>query len=322
MNDSINEYQDDGRADITTVEEDNTVAENGASAVRVDEPNASGRTYWRLTGGPAVVAALTLVVALSAATAGTVVHHLDGSGATKGTTTTAATAAAAATGATKVSAVTPVLAKIEPSVVDIDTTISQTSGSGQVVTSEGAGTGIVISATGEIVTNAHVIADATSIKVTLADGTTHTATVVKSNSTQDLAVIQISGVSGLTAATFADSTSVSVGDTVIAVGNALGYDGAPTVTEGIISATNRSLSGTQSSQGSLGSESSLTGLLQTDAALNPGNSGGPLVNTAGAVVGIDDAIATGTAAEPAQNVGFAIPSTMVTAFLATVGAAS
>jgi S1-C subfamily serine protease len=316
MNDNINEYQDDGRADVTTVEEGNTVADNGASAVRVDEPNASGRTYWRLTGGPAVVAALTLVVALSAATAGTVVHHLDGSGATKRTTTTAATAATAATGATKVSAVTPVLAKIEPSVVDIDTTISQPSGSGQVVTGEGAGTGIVISATGEIVTNAHVIADATSIKVTLADGTTHTATVVKSNSTQDLAVIQISGVSGLTAATFADSTSASVGDTVIAVGNALGYDGAPTVTEGIISAINRSL------QGSQGSESSLTGLLQTDAALNPGNSGGPLVNTAGAVVGIDDAIATGTTTEPAQNVGFAIPSSAVTAFLATVGVAS
>jgi putative serine protease PepD len=313
MNDNINEYRDDGQAEsiaeVTTVDEDNTTTDT--IALHVGEPSASGRTYWRLTGG---FAALALVVALSAGTAGTVVHHLDSSGATQVAATAAATAA---TGATKVSAVTTVLAKIEPSVVDIDTTISQTSGSGQVVT--GAGTGIVVSATGEIVTNAHVIAGATSIKVTLADGTTHTATVVKSDTTQDLAVIQISGVSGLTAATFADSASASVGDTVIAVGNALGYDGAPTVTEGIISATDRSLPGVQNSPGS---EGSLTGLLQTDAALNPGNSGGPLVNTAGAVVGINDAIATGTTTEPAQNVGFAIPSSVVTTFLATVGVTS
>lgn len=310
MNDTIHEYRDDGPARISadTTQADASDAE--AVTEHVDEPNPSGRTYWRLTGG---FAALALLVALSAATAGTIVHHLDGSGTTQLTATATTTAA---TGATNVSAVTTVLAKIEPSVVDIDTTISQTAGSGQVVTGEGAGTGIVVSASGEIVTNAHVVAGATSINVTLADGTTHQATVVKSDTAQDLAVIQITGVRGLTVAAFADSASVSVGDTVIAVGNALGYDGAPTVTEGIISATNRSLPSEPGSQGNL------TGLLQTDAALNPGNSGGPLANTAGAVVGINDAIATGTSTEPAQNVGFAIPSTVVTAFLATVGVAS
>jgi len=304
MNGTTIEYQDDGQKDVS--------AEDAAAITeQVDEPNPSGRTYWRLTGG---FAALALVVALSAAATGTVVHQLDSSGSPQGATS--ATAATATASGVKVAAVTTVLAKIEPSVVDINTTISQTAGSGQVITGEGAGTGIVVSATGEVVTNAHVIAGASSITVTLADGTTHSATVIKSDTAQDLAVIQISGVTGLTPATFAESASVSVGDTVIAVGNALGYDGAPTVTEGIISATNRSLPSAQ------GSDTSLTGLLQTDAALNPGNSGGPLVNTAGAVVGINDAIATGTTTEPAQNVGFAIPSSVMTAFLTTVAAAS
>jgi S1-C subfamily serine protease len=203
-----------------------------------------------------------------------------------------------------------VLAKIEPSVVDINTTI-EASGFGGQTEEEGAGTGVIINTDGEILTNNHVIADATKITVTLSDGSTHTATVVNANSSKDLAVIKISGVTGLTAATFASSTTVAVGDSVLAIGNAEGYGGTPTVTEGIISATNRSLADTSES---------LTGLLQTDAALNPGNSGGPLVDSAGNVIGIDVAIATGSTDEPAQNIGFAITSSTVESYLASIDA--
>ena len=126
------------------------------------------------------------------------------------------------------------------------------------------------------------------------------------NVTADLAVIQIDGVSNLKPATFANSDTVQVGDSVLAVGNALGYGGAPTVTEGILSAKGRSLTG---------QSDNLTGLLQTDAAINPGNSGGPLVDATGQVIGIDTAVAAGSATEPAQNIGFAIPSNTVVAAL-------
>ena len=140
---------------------------------------------------------------------------------------------------------------------------------------------------------------ASSIKVTLPDnGGTHSASIVGIDVTADLAVIQIDGVSNLKPATFANSDTVQVGDSVLAVGNALGYGGAPTVTEGILSAKGRSLTG---------QSDNLTNLLQTDAAINPGNSGGPLVDATGQVIGIDTAVAAGSATEPAQNIGFRHP---------------
>ena len=204
------------------------------------------------------------------------------------------------------------LAKIEPSVVLINDTITSTAngrgGGGGFggfggFQESGAGTGIIITATGEVVTNAHVVNGATDIKVTLPGSTaTHTATIVGINVSEDLAVIQIAGVSGLTPATFANSDSAAVGDSVLAVGNALGYGGAPSVTEGILSAKGRSLTG---------SSDNLSNLLQTDAAINPGNSGGPLVDSTGQVIGINVAVASGTTSEPAQNIGFSIPSNTV-----------
>jgi S1-C subfamily serine protease len=259
----------------------------------------SGRRRTFMTAG-----GLAAVVVASAVATGTVVHGLDGGTTNTAVGTTATTSAVAA------SSVKTVLAKIEPSVVDINTTI-EASGFGGQTEEEGAGTGVIINTDGEILTNNHVIADATKITVTLSDGSTHTATVVNANSSKDLAVIKISGVTGLTAATFASSTTVAVGDSVLAIGNAEGYGGTPTVTEGIISATNRSLADTSES---------LTGLLQTDAALNPGNSGGPLVDSAGNVIGIDVAIATGSTDEPAQNIGFAITSSTVESYLASIDA--
>jgi S1-C subfamily serine protease len=253
-------------------------------------------------------AGLAAVVVASAAVTGTVVHGLDG-----GTTATASSTTAGSsttTAAASASSVKSVIAKVEPSVVDINTTI-ETTGFGGQTEEEGAGTGVIINSDGEILTNNHVIADATKITVTLSDGSTHTATVVNANSTEDLAVIKISGVTGLKAATFANSSTVAVGDSVLAIGNAEGYGGTPTVTEGIISATGRSLADTSES---------LTGLIQTDAALNPGNSGGPLVDSAGDVIGIDVAIATGSTDEPAQDIGFAITSNTVESYLASINA--
>ncbi len=196
------------------------------------------------------------------------------------------------------------LAKISPSVVDI-TTVGGGEGGFFGGGGSGAGTGIITGSDGEVVTNAHVVAGATSIRVQIPGRSgTVTATVVGSDANVDLAVLHLQGVSGLPAATFAATSTVHVGDPVLAVGNAEGYGGAPTVTEGIISALNRDLPADQGT-------GALHGLLQTDAAINPGNSGGALVDTAGRLVGITNAIAGGSRGQPAQNIGFAIPTDTV-----------
>jgi putative serine protease PepD len=257
------------------------------------------------------VGATGAAVILAAATSGVVVHALDGNATGSTITTTTVPAATAA------ASVTTALAKAEKSVVIINDTITETSSEsggfgggfgGGTSTASAAGTGIIITAGGEVVTNAHVVNGATDIKVTLPDGSVHSASIVGLDATKDLAVIQVSGVSGLTPATWANSATAQVGDSVIAIGNAEGYGGKPSVTEGILSATGRSLS---SSTDGNDSEENLSGLLQTDASINPGNSGGPLVDSAGDVVGIDTAVATGTSSEPAQGIGFAIPSNEV-----------
>jgi S1-C subfamily serine protease len=285
----------------------------GADADALD-PVANRRRFPLRRGTAATVAA----VVLSAAAAGTVVHVVDDHSSSRGTAVAASTTNAPVVSGDLSASVKSALAKISPSVVIInDTVTSASNGRGGFggfggFQESGAGTGIIITADGEIVTNAHVVNGATDIKVTLPNnGGTHSATVVGIDTSKDLAVIKVSGVSGLTPATFANSDQVQVGDSVIAVGNALGYGGSPTVTEGIISAKGRSLQDT---------EDNLTGLLQTDAAINPGNSGGPLVDANGDVVGINVAVATGSSTEPAQNIGFTIPSNTVVADLPSLKA--
>lgn len=284
-----------------------------------DDPAQAEKRAMRKRIRRTTVATVAAVV-ISAAVTGTVVHVIDDS------SHGSATAAASVTSTSKLpsaaavsSSVKSALAKIEPSVVIINDTVTASpngrgggfGGFGGFEES-GAGTGIIISADGEVVTNAHVVNGASNIKVTLPNnGGTHDASIVGIDTSKDLAVIKISGVSGLTPATFANSDTVSVGDSVIAVGNALGYGGSPTVTEGIVSAKGRSLQDT---------EDSLTGLLQTDAAINPGNSGGPLVDENGDVIGINVAVATGNGSEPAQNIGFTIPSNTVVADLPSLKA--
>ncbi len=249
---------------------------------------------------------LVLACALTAVVTGTavgVVALVGGHGRAASATAAAPVASrVAAPAQASTSAVQAALAAIGPSVVSIDTTVSG-GGFGGFGGGSGAGTGIVVGASGEVVTNAHVVADASSIRVTVPGRSgSVTATVVGADSVADLAVIKLQGVSGLPAAKFAATSTVHVGDPVLAVGNAEGYGGAPTVTEGIVSALDRELPN---------GSSTLRGLLQTDAAINPGNSGGALVDTAGRVVGITTAVASGDRGQPAQNIGFAIPSDTV-----------
>ncbi len=205
-----------------------------------------------------------------------------GTAGTAGTSTTPAASGPSAAVGGPVLDVAAILNKVEPAVVAIQA-------SGRLGT--GQGTGVVISADGEVLTNAHVIEGATSIRVTITGQTqSRAATLVGADSFNDVALLKITGASGLATADLGSSAAVKVGDDVVAVGNALGLRGDPTVTRGIVSALNRSLD-------------TLTGMIQTDAAINPGNSGGPLADNKGQVIGINTAVA----GRGGQNIGFAIP---------------
>lgn len=163
----------------------------------------------------------------------------------------------------------------------------------------GTGTGIIVSSDGEVLTNQHVIEGSDVVTVRLYGATNPiTADVVSEDAGNDMALLKMRGQSGLTAATFADPDSIAVGDPVVAVGYALALDGGPSVTSGIISALNRTLQ--------LDSEVFLNALIQTDAAISSGNSGGPLINLSGQVVGVNTAVASGGFNSSANNIGFAI----------------
>ena len=159
---------------------------------------------------------------------------------------------------------------------------------------ENAGTGVVIRPDGYIVTNYHVIQGAHAIKVTLSNGDTYDATVIGYDRVTDLAALKIEA-ADLATVTMGDSDDIEVGDWVVALGNALALKGGPTVTLGIVSARGRTIT-TERGE--------LYGLIQTDAAINDGNSGGPLINLQGEVVGINTAML-----RRAQGIGFAVGST-------------
>jgi len=191
-----------------------------------------------------------------------------------------------------------IAAKVDPAVVDINTVFQSASASGTA-----AGTGIVLTSTGEVLTNNHVVEGATSITVQVAGRAgTYTASVVGVDPTADVAVIQINGVSGLPTATLADSSTLQAGETVVAIGNAGGTGGTPSVTEGAIVALDQSIT---ASGGATAEQ--LTGMIQSDATIAPGDSGGPLVNSAGQVVGMITA-GQSTSRNGATQIGFAIPT--------------
>jgi putative serine protease PepD len=174
----------------------------------------------------------------------------------------------------------------------------------QIQVGEGSGSGVVMPEDGYIMTNAHVVEIATGDQVTVrfSNGETAQASIVGADERSDIAVVQVEGVSDLVPATFGNSDEALVGDTVLAIGSPLGYQGS--VTQGIISAQNRTLG----VGGGTDQRRSLSGLLQTDASINPGNSGGALVNLAGEVIGINTAIATDGDTAGFLGLGFAIPS--------------
>ena len=190
------------------------------------------------------------------------------------------------------SLIAQVAERLANSVVTISTTVSDDFGGGR-----GVGTGVVLTSDGEILTNAHVIEDASEVVVRFAGETEpRVAKVLASDLGNDLALIKVDA-TGLIAATFAKPGSVQIGDTVVAIGYALALDGGPTVTSGIVSALKRTI---ETDSGALNS------LIQTDAAISSGNSGGPLVNLKGEVVGINTAVARGYSDSAANNIGFSI----------------
>jgi S1-C subfamily serine protease len=175
--------------------------------------------------------------------------------------------------------------KVDPGLVDIVSTLGDQN-------AEAAGTGMVVTSSGVVLTNNHVIDGATSIKATdIGNGRTYTAKVVGYDKSDDVAVIQLQGASGLTTVSFGDSSQVTVGQSVVGLGNAGGKGGTPSVATGTVTALNQSI--TAGDEGS-GSSENLTGMIETNANIQPGDSGGPLVNSAGQVIGIDTAASGGS----------------------------
>ncbi len=203
-----------------------------------------------------------------------------------------------------------VASRVAPGVISIITETRTTGWFGQTETSTSAGTGMIVSSDGYILTNKHVIDGARSIKVILDDGTTYDdVTIVGTDPLNDVAFLKITGAKDLPTVTLGDSKTISAGQPVIAIGNALGqYQNS--ITSGIISGTNRSITAYSSD---LMSSENLKDMIQTDAAINAGNSGGPLVNAAGEVIGINTATS-----EDADGIGFAIPISSVKGMLKNI----
>jgi len=267
--------------------------------------------------------ALFAAVALTAGLIGGGTGALVGN-ATADSSTTTATTSSVVNAAAIDGSVSGVAKADSPSVVEITATSS---------VGEAVGAGVIITSDGQIVTNNHVITGATAIKVTYSDGKTATATVVGADTAKDLALIQVAGASGLTPAALGDSDSIAVGDQVVAIGSPEALAG--TVTSGIVSALNRdvtvptdeqqapstgsggqqwpfSFGGQQYNGGTSGSTTTYKAI-QTDASLNPGNSGGALINMSGQVIGINSAMysasdsSSTTSSAGSVGLGFAIP---------------
>jgi S1-C subfamily serine protease len=240
-----------------------------------------------------VVPAVTVLLSLAAGWAG---GQLSSDGTAAPTTGVTAQQASVSLDGQSLN-VAGVLARVQRSVVSVQTAIQSRRGP-YVQEGQGAGTGIVIDGKGNILTNAHVVEGATSITITVSgDSQPRQATLVAEDVAADIAVVHVQDTTGLVAAPLAAPGSTKVGDQVVAIGNALALEGGLTVTEGIVSALNRSIDT---------SSGTLTGLVQTDAAISSGNSGGPLVNAAGEVVGINTAVAASSGGIEASNIGFAI----------------
>ncbi|MEV7687350.1 S1C family serine protease [Streptomyces bungoensis] len=234
--------------------------------------------------------------------------------------------------------VAAIAAAVSPSVVEVNATLGAGSSTGS---------GVIITSGGEIVTNNHVVAGASSIKVRTSDGTSHTAEVVGTDSSKDLALLDVKGVSGLKPASLGDSGNVQVGDGVVAIGSPEGLTG--TVTSGIVSALDRDVTvstdenqgqgqggdgqwpfqfGGRQFNGDTGSSTTTYKAIQTDASLNPGNSGGALIDANGNVIGINSAMYASSQQSSSSSdagsvgLGFAIPVNTVKSDLAKLRSGS
>jgi S1-C subfamily serine protease len=260
------------------------------------------------SAAPLILAAALFSAALSAGATFVAVSAAKGS-------TTAATATAQTTpnaqtiSLTESQAIVKVASAVKASVVTIST--SGSTGAGPFAGQEtGSGSGFIISADGLILTNNHVVAGATKLTVTLDDTSTLDATVVTTDATHDLALVKVNA-TNLTPVTLGDSSAVQVGQLAIAIGSPLGTF-TDSVTQGIVSGVNRTI--TVADQSTRTTET-LSGLIQTDAAINSGNSGGPLLDVNGNVVGIITATASN-----AEGMGFAIPINQAKDMIAKAGA--
>ena len=295
----------------------------GGDTTAIPHPGG-GRRKRRLSRSAGLIAAVAVVSALVGGGTATLVNQAADKGDT--TVSTPVVNANSSSG----SGVSAVAAAVSPSIVEI----SATSSGG-----ESTGSGVIVTSGGEIITNNHVIADADSIKVTFSDGSTKSASVVGTDSGKDLALIKVRGASGLKAASLGDSSQVKVGDQVVAIGSPEGLTG--TVTSGIVSALNRDVTvSTDEDQGQqqegggqwpfefgggryngdVGQSTTTYKAIQTDASLNPGNSGGALINMNGEIIGINSAMysaASSSSSSSAGSVGlgFAIPINTVKADL-------
>jgi S1-C subfamily serine protease len=218
-----------------------------------------------------------------------------------------ATAAGSLTATSKtVLSTSQIASRVDPALVDVVSTDGDQG-------AESAGTGIVLSANGLVLTNNHVINGATAIKVTdIGNGKTYTATVVGYDDSQDVAVLQLQNASGLTVASLGNSSTVQTGDNVVALGNAGGKGGTPSVAAGQVTALNQSITASDELSGA---SEQLSGLIETNANIQPGDSGGSLVNSYGQVIGMDTAASSsqsgssqsGASSQDQTAQAFAIP---------------
>ncbi|WP_340377922.1 trypsin-like peptidase domain-containing protein [Streptomyces sp. SS7] len=289
-------------------------------------PGAPEPRKKRTRGPLALLAAVAIVAAAVGGGTAYGIQELTGKDQVVSSSTTTSVVPSSKTGN-----VASIAAAVSPSVVEVNATLSNGSSTGS---------GVIITSDGEIVTNNHVIAGASSIKVRTSDGKSYTAKVVGTDSKKDLALIKLENASGLKAATLGNSDGVQVGDQVVAIGSPEGLTG--TVTSGIVSALNRDVTvstdesqGQQQQQGGggwpfefggrqfngdTGSSTTTYKALQTDASLNPGNSGGALIDANGNIIGINSAMysASSSSSSDAGSVGlgFAIPINTVKSDLA------
>lgn len=287
---------------------------------RIDPPPVTNSSRPRRDRRLAGVLAATVLSAsvASVATVGVLVGTgvVDGGSGVDATTAgivNTATPAPSARTITGSDAVVAVAEAASPAVVTITVESAGSGGFGPMsMPSTGVGSGFVFDADGLILTNEHVVEGDGSITVTFQDGTELTGTVVATDTEHDLAVVQVDA-TGLPTLEIGDSSALQVGQLVVAIGSPLGTF-TETVTSGILSATGRTI---EVGDGFSRRTTTMTGLLQTDAAINSGNSGGPLLDSSGAVIGVNVAVATS-----AQGIGFAVPIDDAASIMAEAQAAA